>query len=216
MLYWWASCVTHVPWCMLGSLTSGFLWSRWRKNVPSIPGAWATQNFTCLVRGPWATLLMVLLLVFIKHLDIHWLHNSNHSYINVNTGNTVCKRLTFSRSSFLQDNEMVTHDLFLCQRMSEPMFGFILERIFDMAMSCLMCAVLKKVLFAFYSSLEKSVIWFSLVSYYLNMKWNLQDFHMVPADQMFKTVLYSGDPNLGKPLYSSRPIYFAFLAVSIG
>ena len=24
------SCVTHVPWCMPGSLTVGFLWSRWR------------------------------------------------------------------------------------------------------------------------------------------------------------------------------------------
>ena len=24
------TCVTHVPWCMLGSLMSGFLWSRWR------------------------------------------------------------------------------------------------------------------------------------------------------------------------------------------
>ena len=24
------TCVTHVPWCMLGSLTSSFLWSRWR------------------------------------------------------------------------------------------------------------------------------------------------------------------------------------------
>ena len=24
------TCVTHVPWCMLGSLTSGFLWSGWR------------------------------------------------------------------------------------------------------------------------------------------------------------------------------------------
>ena len=23
------TCVTHVPWCMRGSLTSGFLWSRW-------------------------------------------------------------------------------------------------------------------------------------------------------------------------------------------
>ena len=23
-------CVTHVPWCMPGSLISGFLWSRWR------------------------------------------------------------------------------------------------------------------------------------------------------------------------------------------
>ena len=24
------TCLTHVPWCMLGSLTSGFLWSRWQ------------------------------------------------------------------------------------------------------------------------------------------------------------------------------------------
>ena len=24
------TCVTHVPWCMPGSLTSGFIWSRWR------------------------------------------------------------------------------------------------------------------------------------------------------------------------------------------
>ena len=24
------TCVTHVPWCMLGSLTSGFRWRRWR------------------------------------------------------------------------------------------------------------------------------------------------------------------------------------------
>ena len=25
------TCVTHVPWCMPGSLTSSFLWSRWRR-----------------------------------------------------------------------------------------------------------------------------------------------------------------------------------------
>ena len=24
------TCVTHVPWCMHGSLTNGFLWNRWR------------------------------------------------------------------------------------------------------------------------------------------------------------------------------------------
>ena len=24
------ACLTHVPWCMSGPLTSGFLWSRWR------------------------------------------------------------------------------------------------------------------------------------------------------------------------------------------
>ena len=26
-----STCMAHVPWCMPGSLTSGFLWSRWRE-----------------------------------------------------------------------------------------------------------------------------------------------------------------------------------------
>ena len=48
------TCVTHVPWYMPGSLTNGFLWSRWQGgNVPGIPGACATRNFTYLARGPW-------------------------------------------------------------------------------------------------------------------------------------------------------------------
>ena len=41
------TCVTHVSWCMPGSLTSGFLWSRRRGET--FP---ATCNFTYLVRGP--------------------------------------------------------------------------------------------------------------------------------------------------------------------
>ena len=48
-----STCVTHVPWCMPGSLTTGFFWNRWRGNVPGIPGACATRNFTYLVRGLW-------------------------------------------------------------------------------------------------------------------------------------------------------------------
>ena len=32
------TCVTHVPWCIPGSLTSCFLWSRWRgKTFPAFP-----------------------------------------------------------------------------------------------------------------------------------------------------------------------------------
>ena len=46
------TCVTHVPWCIPGSLTNGFLWSRWRENVPGIAGACANRNFTYVVRGP--------------------------------------------------------------------------------------------------------------------------------------------------------------------
>ena len=41
------TCVAHVPWCMSGSLTRGG-----GENVPGIPGACTTSNFTYLARGP--------------------------------------------------------------------------------------------------------------------------------------------------------------------
>ena len=43
------TCITHVPWCMSGSLTHVG-----RENVPGIPGACATRHFAHLVRGPWS------------------------------------------------------------------------------------------------------------------------------------------------------------------
>ena len=45
------TCVTHVPWCMSGSLNcSG------GENVPSILRVCATRNFTYLARGPWRSI----------------------------------------------------------------------------------------------------------------------------------------------------------------
>ena len=41
------TCITHVPWCMLGSLTSGG-----GENVHDIAGVCATCNFTYLAGGP--------------------------------------------------------------------------------------------------------------------------------------------------------------------
>ena len=49
------TCVTHVPWCMLGSLTRGG-----GENVPGIPGAYATHNFTYLARGPLSNITRLL------------------------------------------------------------------------------------------------------------------------------------------------------------
>ena len=46
------TCVTHVPWCMLGSLTRGG-----RENNPGIPGTYTTRNFTYLARCPWCLCL---------------------------------------------------------------------------------------------------------------------------------------------------------------
>ena len=54
------TCVTHVPWCMSGSLTRGG-----GENVPGIPGACATRNFPYLVRGPfWDSMLARLLIMY--------------------------------------------------------------------------------------------------------------------------------------------------------
>ena len=44
----YGTCVTHVPWCMSGSLTRDG-----GENVPGIPGACTTRNFAYLARGPW-------------------------------------------------------------------------------------------------------------------------------------------------------------------
>ena len=60
------TCVTHVPWCMPGSLTSGFLWSWWRENVPGIPGVCITRRLTYLVRGPWRYYVISLYREFIN------------------------------------------------------------------------------------------------------------------------------------------------------
>ena len=43
------TCVTHVPWCLSGSLTRGG-----GGNVPGILGACATYNRTYLARGPFS------------------------------------------------------------------------------------------------------------------------------------------------------------------
>ena len=40
--------VTHVPWCMSGSLISGG-----GENFPGLPSACPTRNFAYLVSGPW-------------------------------------------------------------------------------------------------------------------------------------------------------------------
>ena len=47
------TCVTHVPWCMSGPLTSGFPWSQWRGKRSRHSRRMRKQNFAYLVRGSW-------------------------------------------------------------------------------------------------------------------------------------------------------------------
>ena len=46
------TCVTHVPWCMPGSLTSGFLCSRWRGKRSQHSRRMRNPIFAYLVRDP--------------------------------------------------------------------------------------------------------------------------------------------------------------------
>ena len=66
-------CVTNVPWCMSGSLTRGS-----GENVRGIPGVCTTRNFTYLVRGPW---LSVKLSIMVGHAP---------QFIHVKRGVCIC------------------------------------------------------------------------------------------------------------------------------
>ena len=59
------TCVTHVPWCMSGSLTHSC-----GENVPGIFGACATRNLTYLARGPWKiNILIPRYMAYITHYN---------------------------------------------------------------------------------------------------------------------------------------------------
>ena len=45
------TCVTHVPWCMPGSLISSFLWSRWRRKRSRHSGRMSNPQF--YISGKW-------------------------------------------------------------------------------------------------------------------------------------------------------------------
>ena len=72
------TCVTHVPWCMSGSLTRGG-----RENVPGIPNACTTCNFAYVARAPCAPLprgYHCYLSGFINHA---WWAARNHKWSHV-------------------------------------------------------------------------------------------------------------------------------------
>ena len=71
------TCVTHVPWCMSGSLTCGD-----RKNVPGIPGAcapaivriWQEAHSHYLCRGPSRPVACVMGSHLFRNLCPEWSH----------------------------------------------------------------------------------------------------------------------------------------------
>ena len=55
------TCMTHAAWCMPGSLTSGFLWSRSRGKRSRYSRCMGNRNFTYLVRSPWLSTLYLII-----------------------------------------------------------------------------------------------------------------------------------------------------------
>ena len=51
------TCVTHVPWCMPGSLSSGFIWSRWRGKRSQHSRCIRTPQFYASGKRPMAIML---------------------------------------------------------------------------------------------------------------------------------------------------------------
>ena len=69
------TCITHVPWCMPGSLTGGFLWSRWREKRSQHPRHMQNPRF-CVsgkrpMYGPINPSLWVYVSLRLAEL-IHW------------------------------------------------------------------------------------------------------------------------------------------------
>ena len=87
------TCVTHVPWCMSGSLSGGS-----GENVLGIPGACATRNFTYLVRSPLPEIAYKFSFGEPGWLDVCWMNeftwiggNANLQFLSQNKYNIVWK-----------------------------------------------------------------------------------------------------------------------------
>ena len=102
------TCVTHVSWCMLGSLTrSG------RENVPGIPGACATPNVAYLVRGPCHR--VIIYLCNNSHTSTSHTH-TNITTFQVNSSKRHILEILFAWSgTWIQQG----HDEFLSKIISE-------------------------------------------------------------------------------------------------
>ena len=76
----YGTCVTRVPWCMTGSLTCGFFWSRWRVKRSRHSRCMHNPKFYISARGP-LTRHAVSSMSGIHHISGEWIHNKSTSHI---------------------------------------------------------------------------------------------------------------------------------------
>ena len=74
------TCVTHVPWCMPGSLTSGFLWNRWRGKRSRHSRCMRNPRFYVSSKRPMESVIMCIIRTTSKTLKqydmLKWLPSS--------------------------------------------------------------------------------------------------------------------------------------------
>ena len=71
------TCLTHVPWCMPGSLTSGFLWIRWREKRSWHSRCMRNSQFYVSVKRPMLYPFCLLLVILCTKcgplcIGVHW------------------------------------------------------------------------------------------------------------------------------------------------
>ena len=84
------TCVTRVPWCTSGSLTRGG-----EENVPDLPGAYITRNFTYLTKVPCSVRSKGTLLSEFAFLKLQILFKTMHLKISLAKYHQLCRGLYF-------------------------------------------------------------------------------------------------------------------------
>ena len=73
-------CVMHMPWCMSGSLTSGFLWSRWRGKRSRHSRRMRNQQFCESGKRPIGSVILGAHNTYVCILRAHHCHLYNDLY----------------------------------------------------------------------------------------------------------------------------------------
>ena len=95
------TCVTHVPWCIPGSLTRGFLWSRWRGKRSRHSRRMRNPQSYIFGKRPMTTSAKIWAVVCVHidmkniHQDIHHIVLHHSGYGNLYKVKPVCNDLWF-------------------------------------------------------------------------------------------------------------------------
>ena len=101
-------CVTHMPWCMTGSLTSDFLWNRWRgkrsrhsrriRNLQFyLSGKRPMAKVSLLYSGPFLSLYFLMTVGMLWRLLLITCHDDVIKWIHFHVGGPLCGEFTGPR-----------------------------------------------------------------------------------------------------------------------